>query len=221
MEQRTKGRLMLAGGTLLFIALVVVAIIFYVIDSRKTSILRTIIAPSFATLTVNNKTYPINKDIRFEPGEYSITISADGFQSAQENIVLKDQETTTFAIYLERTDGDTFSWYEGHNEEYSTFMSAANYLADQSAANFAAKYPVSSILPFNIVEVDPVTYDWTEYKVGGGKTDDCKTEFCIIITDTTGGNREKALDKIREKGYNPDDYQIIYKYTPIEPLPTN
>ena len=34
--------------------------------------------------------------------------------------------------------------------------------------------------------------------------------FKIIITDYSGGNYEAALTRIRDLGYNPDDYTIEY-----------
>ena len=36
------------------------------------------------------------------------------------------------------------------------------------------------------------------------------TAFTIEISDYTGGNYNNALDKIREAGFNPDDYIINY-----------
>ena len=41
----------------------------------------------------------------------------------------------------------------------------------------------------------------------------------LTITDSTGGNRDRAINLIREKGFNPNDYEIIYSYVPPEPLP--
>lgn len=221
MNEQRKGRIILFSAAIIFAAITIISVIFYIIDSRKTATLHTIIAPSFAKVLVNNKKFSANQDIRLEPGEYNITVQADGFQTREQQLVLHDQEITTLALYLNPNEGDAFTWYEIHGDEYAYYLSASNYLANQSANEYAAKYPVSAILPFTVVEVDPVTYDWVEYKVGGGKFDGCASDYCIKITDTTGGNREKALDKIREKGFNPDDYQILYEETPIKPLPTN
>lgn len=218
MNQQKKGKLIIASGIIFFIAIVIIAIIFYIVDSRKTATLHTIIAPSYAKIIINDKTYPVNRDIRFEPGEYTVTIKADEFEAQEQEITLENHHATTLALYLDPDSGDTFTWYETHDTEYSYYLSAANYLANESAADYAAKHPVATVLPFTVVEVDPITYDWTEYAVDGGNFEGCNSDFCIKITDTTGGNREKALQKIREKGFNPNDYQIIYEYTPIAPL---
>ncbi len=218
MNQRKRGKIIIVSGIIVFIAIVAISIIFFIIDSQKTATLHTIIAPSFAKMNIDGKTYPINKDIRFKPGEYTVTIIANDFETQERKLNLQEHQTTTLALYLNPEEGDPFNWYETHDEEYSYYLSAANYLANESAANYAAKYPIVTAIPFTVVEVDPVTYDWTEYSVTGGNFDGCKTDFCVKITDTTGGNREKALQKIREKGFNPDDYQILYEYTPIEPL---
>ena len=34
----------------------------------------------------------------------------------------------------------------------------------------------------------------------------------------TGGNEENAKNLIKENGYNPEDFEIIYEYVPIEEL---
>ena len=54
--------------------------------------------------------------------------------------------------------------------------------------------------------------------IDGGMFDGCEGTFCLKITDTTGGNYERAIQMIKEKGFNPDDYEIIYENKPITPL---
>ena len=86
-----------------------------------------------------------------------------------------------------------------------------------ASASYAEKYPVVEILPLIVAEYD-AEYNYTEYRIDGGSADECSGDFCLIITDTTGGNESAARELLENKGYHPDDYEIIYHYTPITPL---
>lgn len=202
------------------LALFAFAIIYFIIDSRKTATLSTTIAPSTATITINGKKYKPNEELRFAPANITATISADGFKSQDFVLNLEKDQTSYIVTYL-IPENDDLSWYDQDYAESRLFLKVNNILTNQYAEDYATKYPISTILPITVVEVDPVTYDWTEYRIDSGKFDGCNSDFCIKITDTTGGNREKALNKIREKGFNPNEYQIIYEETPIQPLPQN
>ncbi len=87
-------------------------------------------------------------------------------------------------------------------------------MANQQANQYREQYPIVSLLPISVVEVDKETYTMKEYRIDVGEFTDCKTDFCLKITDMTGGNQAAAHDKLRENGYNPDDYEIIYEYKP-------
>ena len=83
--------------------------------------------------------------------------------------------------------------------------------------NAAKSYPILNILPIIIDEYD-AEYNYTNYRIDGGNEDRCTHDFCLIITDTTGGNEENAKTQITNRGYDLNDYEIIYHYEHIEPL---
>ena len=35
--------------------------------------------------------------------------------------------------------------------------------------------------------------------------------YCLIIHDFTGKNTEKALSMIRDAGYDPNDYELVFE----------
>ncbi len=221
MDERKKIKLITIIASLILIVFVTIIIIVSIIDSKRTATLETKIVPLSATLTIRDKNYHPNQTYKFEPGEVIVIVSAEGYQSQEVSLNLNDNETTTLAIALYASDG-TYSTYcqsATYDKECQLFEEIMQIQATQAAAEYAEKYPVSTMLPLNVVEVDPETYDWTEYRIDCGHFEECKNpEFCIKITDTTGGNREHALQKIRDNGFNPNDYEILYEYTPITPL---
>lgn len=208
----------LLGIIILTILIIVIPVTIFIINSGKTATLQTTIAPSSAVITFDNNSYQVNRDYKFRPTSTKATISADGFQSQEIDLELKDNETTHIFLYLIPEDGD-MSWYDERPEETKLLLAVGGLQALQYAEDYHKKYPISTVLPLTFVDVNPETYEWTEFRIDGGEFNDCKTnDYCVKITDSTGNNHERALNLIREKGFNPVDYEIIYEYAPIEPL---
>ncbi len=204
-------------GIIIFVGIIIFAIISYIINLTYSATLSTTIAPSTAVLTIDGKTYKINQDIKLKPADNTtVTISAEGFETQEVSISLTKDKTTTLALYLIPEDGD-LSWYYNRPTENSLLLTIGGIQAAKTAKEYAEKYPISTILPIAFSESDPF---WAEYSINGGAFSDCKNnkEFCIIITDTTGNYRDHAIKTIQDKGFNPNDYEIIYKHTPIQPI---
>lgn len=89
--------------------------------------------------------------------------------------------------------------------------------AYEEAKTYSEAHPIMAGLPIIYAHYD-ANYNYTEFRIDGGEFSGCKTNFCLKITDTTGGNYDAALEKIRESGFNPEDFQILYEYTPIKEL---
>ena len=76
-----------------------------------------------------------------------------------------------------------------------------------------AAYPLITALPIKIdYYSDGGTGSQVWYEIEGdlSRNEDGTDSFKVIITDYTGGNYENALQRIRNEGYNPDDYIIEY-----------
>ncbi len=190
------------------VILIVIVIIVFLLNYKKTARLNTIIAPSFATLTINNKRYKPNQELSFEPGELNIKISADGFQDKEVSVTLTDNNTTNVAEYLIPNDGD-ISWYENNPKESSLFATVTDAQASQTAEDYYKEYPISEILPYSfadIVDDFPINY-----RIDGGKFNGCESDYCIKISDKSGYSYEYALNYIQENGYDSNKYQIIYE----------
>lgn len=211
--QKPKATTIITISIVAFIILVIIIIFLAISNAKKSSTLHTIIAPSFATLTINDKNYQPNQDYKFEPGNYEVKISAAGFQEKTLTLELTHNQTTNLYQYLTPDDND-LSWYYQDPKENKLYEQVTDALASQQAAEYREKYPIVSLLPLSVVEVDKQTYTMKEYRIDVGEYNDCKTNFCLKITDMTGGNQEAAYAKLRDNGYNPEDYEIIYQYKP-------
>ena len=71
--------------------------------------------------------------------------------------------------------------------------------------------PVNEILPIKVDEFDTETGVFTKFDIYGYFDFENEDKFNISIVDYSCDNREKALQMIRDKGFNPDDYEIKYQ----------
>lgn len=197
-------------------AIVIVVLVGFLIYKLKYSAkLDLLVAPREAEILIDGKVYK-NGVYDFEPGEVEIKVSMEGFESKETKLNLESNTTTMYYTYLMPIDG-SFEWYLNHEEDMMLLNTIGDAEANADARNYLEKYPIVEVLPIIYADYDE-KWDYTEFRVDGGKFDSCKETFCLKITDTTGGNKENAIKLISERGFNPDDYEIIYEYVPIKEL---
>ena len=199
---------------LLFTAIIaIIAIILTILFHSTTREVEILVAPTSATVTINGKSYE-NGTHRLPSGEVSVHIEKPDFIS--QDLTFNTNENDKLYVYLLQKDG-TFSWYESHQEDDIIMSTIGSREAAEKAATYSDKYPITSQLPIIFAEYDD-KYNYTEFRIDGGKFEDCSSDFCLKVTDTTGGNFDIAKKLLEEKGINTENYEILYEYTPIVPL---
>ena len=171
------------------------------------------VAPASATVVVDGKTYE-NGTYEITAGELSVHIEKSGFVS--KDFTFNTTTNQKLYTYLLQEDG-TYSWYESHESDALLLTKIGDYETGITASLYAENYSITSVLPIIYASYD-AEYNYTEFRIDGGSFSGCDTNFCLKVTDVTGGNLDLAKSKITAAGYNPDDYQILYEYTPITPL---
>ena len=211
--QKTSKGFYIAG--MIIIILLLVLVLFLMIDLRRSATLELLVTPVSAEVIIDGKKYE-NGTYKFEPGELNVIIKKEGFKE-QEKIVTRAENTITkLYAYLMPLDG-SFDWYLTHEEDMMILNAIGDSAANENSRTYLERYPIIDVLPIIYANYDE-SWDYTEFRVDGGTFENCKQEFCLKVKDTTGGNLEKALSLIRENGFTPEDYEIIYEYDPIEPL---
>lgn len=204
-------------GVIAFIILIVIVIFLFIVDSQKTASVDILVAPSFAKVEINGKKYKSKTTTRVKPGEATAVISADGFESQEINLTFeKDVETKVYVI-LNPTTGNA-DFYKNNPTEANLAQRISEALVRINADLYLKEHPIINVLPIIVTDYNQETNTWLEYRIDYGEFQECATDFCLKITDTTGGNYNRAIEKIREKGFNPDDYEFIYQSTPVEPM---
>ena len=200
---------------IILIVLIPIIILFTISYNSSLATLDLLIAPKSSTIKINDKIYQ-NGEYKLKPGTYTVEISKKNFFTKTFTLNLKSNKTTKLHTYLEQTDG-SYSWYLNHPEDDFIRTQIGDEEATKESEQYKKDYPIITVLPLIHAEYDD-QYNYTEYRIDGGNFEECEKEFCLKITDTTGGNEENAKNLIRKNGYNPEKYEIIYDYVPIEPL---
>lgn len=201
-----------------FVVFVFFAIGMYIYSLRFTAELNITVAPTFAKVEIAGRKFSALGTAKVEPGKTVAKITAKGFQPQEIALNISEDGENNLYAYLLPENGAGLAWYAENDKEGERLTIVSDAQARIEAAAYLARYPITAILPLQVVEETDDKYVWRTYRIDSGKFTGCQGDFCVKITDETGGNRENALQKIRDAGYNPDDYEIIYQYTPAQPL---
>lgn len=195
--------------------LIIIGLSIFIAHQNSLATLDLLVAPASSEITINGKRYE-NGIYKLNPGTYTAEIKKDDFSTKTFTLSLSAGKTTNLHTYLNQTDG-SLSWYLDHNDDAILATKIGDEEAEEQMKKAQETYPILKDLPIIVDEYD-ASYNYTNYRIDGGNLTDCTHDFCIIITDTTGGNEDAAKAQITNRGYNLDDYEIIYHYEPITPL---
>ena len=199
----SRGRQIIIG----FVAIDIVALIIFIVlaiqKALKTAVVDIEITPSIAKVQIGGESF-MPGAYRTYPGKYMATISAEGFQSKTVEVDLNDASTTKIYDYLLPND-DNLNYYARNNDDFELLKQ----FDDEEAKKIVDIVSIKSVLPM------------TRFKYGGlnGKSSettisemvDCSTYFCLIAIGDLGENNSIVKEMIKEKGYNPEDYEIKYE----------
>lgn len=199
------------------LAAVIVVVIIIIIHFLKTASIDIHVAPSDAVITLNGRRYDNLKQHDILPGNYHVKIAMDNMQTKEFDITLERQGFVRISDYLLDANGG-FDYYLSHSRD-ETILAEIVKDDDEAAKSFIAKYEkitsIIDILPFNYDAYTDDFSDYIQYSIQQDLREDCDKAVCLIIEDNTGGNEQVAKDKLKELGYNLDDYSFSYQYNPL------
>lgn len=214
-NQRLALRILVPLIIVAVLALLVFGIIKF-IDGLKSASLLIYIAPSTATVTIDGQEYG-NGVYRFYPGTVTAEVHQSGFETKTETLELQNGRVTELFAYLVGEGGD-FSWYTSHDEdlsilrqisgddasqsfleEYDRKIAEARQIKDSPDLPFVAQDASGNVI--SVVYAEPGNYcPYTSIKP------------CVIIARKIGvASYDLGLDLLREYGYDPDYFNIIYQ----------
>jgi hypothetical protein len=133
-------------------------------------------------------------------GSYKVTVSKDGFATLTKTILVSDKKSqNVVALSLTPQSDEAKKWAAEHSKDYQNNETYGAIEADANGSYFSSLYPITAKLPFN----DPY------FQIGYITNED----LSISLTITTPSPRYRfyAVEKIRNLGYDPTDFKIIFK----------
>lgn len=136
--------------------------------------------------------------VKLVPGDYVFTAKKDGFDDAIEKTTISASRTYV-ALLPAPVSKEALDWAEKNNSERER-------LAGNNAVNRGEGYreanPIISLLPqYDIA--GPYTIDY-------GFKDESTDKTYLLIGNSTPEGRKKALQWIRDAGYNPSELDIRF-----------
>ena len=191
------------------VVIVILVLIYVSIKMTFSASLDVLVVPTDATIMIDGEKFENGIYENLAVGKRKVVISREGFDTSEFEIELKRDEKTRLYAHL----GGNQEWYDNLTDQTTLYLldSIYEFEGQQQLKVIRAKYPIMESLPIVYEKYFNNYTEYVYYRIDGGEYEKCKTEYCLKITDFTGGNRDRALDLMREKGYNPDDYEIIYE----------
>lgn len=157
------------------------------------------VVPSDATITINgNKT---GSGTQWLPaGKYEIIAQKDGFATQKKTInVTGAKKENVAAMSLTPESDKAKEWAKEHEKDYSNNERYGAIEANNEGQYFTDTNPITTKLPYK----DPY------YTIGYVPNNDNSVD--LTISTESPRYRFYAVEKIRELGYDPTDFRIIFK----------
>lgn len=187
-----------------FIVIVlVICVIYFIIQTvhNTTASVKIYVVPDTSLIKIDGKEYQSGQTVNLSMGTYQITATCDNFYNySQELKVEETNKNITVSVLMNASNNDGKKWLENHKNEVREAEGRAGTLAIQDGEKFSNKFPITKKLPYKQGVVYTIGYK-----------NDPNDENNIIITITSSTRFwETALQKIRELGYNPGDFDIEF-----------
>lgn len=200
-------------GVIVFNLILIGIVVFILINqTSKTALLDVLVTPSDSKITLNGQEVKNFETQKFAPGEYTAKIEKDGLEIKEIQLNLVENQTTKLHTYLTGSDND-FSYYVSNSNDEEIL----ERVSDENSKDFIKKYSIIKILPIHYEKYINNYSQHVWFEITQEKNQNCHF-ICLKITDKTGSNEGNAYNLIKEKGFNPADYQINYKYEPMNNL---
>lgn len=166
--------------------------------------------PNDAKVTIDGNNVGSNSKNAVTPGKHTVVAKRDGFEDKTAEVDVKQGETKIIRLLMKPINQTGYDWMRAHPDlavEYEAMVG-------QQFATQSAKTVDANPLIANLPEIHPT------WRVDYGKSvafpNDPNKVAIIITYGGTEIDKQNALNWIKSLGFNPADYEIIYK-TPPQP----
>lgn len=197
----TKRRIV-TGFIVIDVLVVIVLVVLWVMKINRTAVLDIVLAPGMATVNINGEKY-LPGAYRVYPGQVTAEISAEGFETKTLELNLNAESTTKIYEYLMPTE-DNLNYYATHNDDVELLAR----IGGEEAEEILKVISIKQILP--IVDFHYEGLNGKSREIVISEAPECDKIFCLVARGDIS-NHTEVKNLIKEKGYNPEDYEIVYE----------
>lgn len=187
------------------IIIIVIISILFILKSLKSSTIILLIAPSSATVSIDNKIYPTNGAFNLFPGTHNVKISADNLQTKEFTLTLRKNSIQKLYSYLEQTDNN-ISFYISNPAEgslLSNFNNSSDYLDTFYSYQDSLQLFLSKL---------PFAYSDQNNKMFIISKGDAENE--LVMTNINNASIDDVENFIRTNNLDPQNFSITIKDLP-------
>lgn len=188
--------------SLVALFVVIIAVTIFVALLPKAQVILSI-APEEFTLTINGDSRGAKTGdvVTVAPGELSITIARDGFESYSTTIDVKSNEKYDLLYTLTPLTNEARKLLETPKSQQIIERIEGRDL-NAGSAKLLKEHPILGVLPIN-----DKFFTITSCKSQQNPDDTSKIALCVQLYNLEA--QSSALGAIQEAGFNPSDYEII------------
>lgn len=193
-----KNKLLISLGVIFIIIFSIV----YLLTPRAT--IKLSVAPDKVFVSVNNinKAYKNGDSLSIKPGDYSIKVSADGFDTYTTTISIKNHGNKELLVAL-KPNTDAAKQLLLNDKSQAIMQRFYGKDLINQTDTLVKKYPIINILPIN-------ARLYSINLCSSVKFPNDKTKIALCVKEAQDGLDPYVLKDISSRGFNPDDYEIIW-----------
>lgn len=161
------------------------------------------VLPEDSTVKVDSQIVK-KRSIYVKPGEHTVEASKTGFRTDKRKVSVKKKDVIDLYLLPYPVSQEALNWLRQNPDVQRLREEYAAHNVAQIQAKLKEKYPILEILPI----VTP--YYRIDYGVSEKNPDDPES-IALYITSATEANKNLALERIKDEGFNPNNYEIVYK----------
>lgn len=195
---------------ILVVFLGIIPLINYLLSPGYLEIL---VAPVGAEITIEGEKYH-NGAYELQPGEYTATISAEGFETQTLAITAERGKLTKLYTYLETADGN-YGFYEKRANMES--LEALIKITGDDRPEFLQKLMLvdEGEIAFSACDGEATRTNCDSIKIKYDYEKECDWQLCLKITGRRMGLTNSVLYKVEQelasRGYDLNNYKYIYE----------
>lgn len=175
---------------------------FYIVRSSGSSAQLAIeVAPSGSSMKLNGRGVRGGVS-KVKPGKYKVTFSYKGFSTVSKDLELAKGDNRYVGVALVSDSPSTANWYQKHPADAKKSEAISSKSFDQSSTDLGINNPIIRHLPLG--------YNQQEFAIDYKQADNDPTRIVLLITGKTPKSHQYALKQIREWGFDPTDYEIVF-----------